>query len=225
MQPLGANRVIFRELVPAISGPQPRDAFELLGVANWLELLPPWLIRKQRVANWMLALAFASTVGLSAAASVAVISHPVATPVVTAMPYAGSAASVPSSKMLPIVGDSAINPANQTAQAQIATLQGQVASMNSDLQHLQQTGTALRNETQVQAGDISGARAALAGSKEGLNGTSQDLSGRLDATHQDVQSRLGKLDAQVSSAGQLVNDIRQLLGLPAIPNSGVGGGN
>jgi uncharacterized protein YoxC len=97
--------------------------------------------------------------------------------------------------------------------------------MNSDLQRLQQDSTALRNETQSQANDVSSARATLAGSQEGLNGESQQLSGRLDATQQDVQTRLGKLDDQVASADQLVNDVRKLLGLPATSNSSVGGGN
>jgi hypothetical protein len=97
--------------------------------------------------------------------------------------------------------------------------------MNSDLQRLQQDGTALRNETQNQSGDISAARATLAGSQEGLNGESQQLTGRLDATQQGVQTRLGTLDDQVKSADQLVNDVRKLLGLPAISNTSVGGGN
>jgi len=226
MQPLGANRVIFRELVPAISRPQRRDAFELAQPAKMLELLPPWLIRKQRVSNWLMALAFASTLGLSAAASVAVISRPATTaPIVTTAPYTGSTASMPSSKILPIVGDSPINPANDAAHAQIAELQGQVATMNSDLQRVQQDGTALRNATQSQTSDLSASRATLAGSQEGLNGESQQLSGRLTTTQQDVQTRLGKLDDQVASADQLVNDVRKLLGLPASGNLAVGGGN
>jgi hypothetical protein len=225
MQPLGANRVIFRELVPAISGPQGRDAFELPRPAKWLELLPPWLVRTQRVSNWVLALALASTLSLSAAASVAVISRPVTiAPIVGTAPYSGPAASIPASKMLPLAGDSPVNPFNEAAHAQIATLQGEAASMNSDLQRLQQDGVALRTETQNQSGDLAVARANLAGSQDGLNGEPQQLSGRLDTTQQDVQTRLGKLDDQVSSADQLVNDVRKLLGLPAVLNS-VGGGN
>lgn len=226
MQPLGANRVIFRELVPAIGQPQRRDAFELPRPSDLLDLLPPWLIQKQRVSNWLLALAFASTLGLSATASIAVIGHQAPTiPVVTTALDAGPAASIPASKVLPIVGDSPINPANQSAHAQIASLQGQVSSMNSDLQRLQQDGSALRTETQTQSSDISAARVTLAGSQEGLSGESQQLSGRLDATQQDVQTRLSTLDDQVKSADQLVNDVRKLLGLPADSNSAVGGGN
>lgn len=225
MQPLGASRVIFRELEPAVARPQRRDAFELSQPEKWTDLLPTWLVRKQRVSNWLLALAFASALGLSATASIAVISRPVATiPIVQTAPYTGSAASIPASKVLPIAGNSPLNPANESAHTQIATLQGQVASMNSDLQRLQQDGTALRNETQNQASDISAARSTLAGSQEGLSGESQQLSGRLGATQQDVQTRLGKLDDQVASADQLVNDVRKLLGLPATSNS-VGGGN
>jgi hypothetical protein len=226
MQPLGANRVIFRELVPAIGGPTRRDAFELPQPAKWIELLPPWLFRKERVSNWVLAVALASTLGISAAASVAIISHPAtSTPIVVTAPYAGPAASIPAAKLLPIVGDSPVNPANEAAYEQIATLQGQVTSMNSDLQRLQQDGNALRNEAQSQASDLSAARANLAGSQEGLSGESQQLSGQLGATQQNLQSRLGTLDNQVASADQLVNDVRKLLGLPAISNTGVGGGN
>jgi hypothetical protein len=226
MQPLGANRVIFRELAPAAVRPQRGDAFELPQMGKWIDLLPSWLIRKQRVSNWLLALAFASTLGLSATASIAVISRPAATiPIVQTASYSGPAASIPASKVLPIVGDSPVNPANDSAHAQIATLQGRAAAMNSDLQRLQQDSTALRNDTQSQANDVSAARATLAGSQEGLNGESQQLSGRLDATQQDVQTRLGKLDDQVASADQLVNDVRKLLGLPATSNSSVGGGN
>src|SRR5690348_2017808 len=104
MQPLGANRVIFRQLAPAISRPQRRDAFEPVRTGQLVDFLPTWLIRKQRVANWLLALTFASTLGLSAVASVAVISRPAAVPIVTTVAYTSSAASIPASKMLPIVG-------------------------------------------------------------------------------------------------------------------------
>ncbi len=226
MQPLGANRVIFRELVPAIGQPPRRSGFDVARPVQLLDLLPPWLVQKQRVSNWLLALAFASTMGISATASIAVASHQATTlPIVVAAPYVGPAASLPASKVLPIVGDSPVNPANDAAHAQIASLQSQIASMNSDLQRLQQDGTALRNETQNQSGDISAARATLAGSQEGLNGESQQLTGRLDATQQGVQTRLGTLDDQVKSADQLVNDVRKLLGLPAISNTSVGGGN
>jgi hypothetical protein len=226
MQPLGANRVIFRELVPSISGPVRRDAFALPQPAKLLDLLPPWLIRTQRVSNWVMALALASTLGLSAAASVAVLSHPAtATPIVMTAPYTGPAASIPAAKLLPVLGNTLLNPVNAAAHAQIATLQTQVASMNSDLQRLQQDGSALRNETQSQASDLSAARTNLAGSQEGLDGQSQQLSGQLNATQQATQSRLSSIDDQVASADQIVNDVRKLLGLPAITNSGVGGGN
>lgn len=224
MHPLGASRVIFRELAPAVVGPQRRDAFVLPQPGKWIDLLPTWLIRKQRVSNWLLALAFTSTLGLSSTASIAVITHPAATiPIAQTAPYTGPAASIPAFKVLPLVGDSPVNPANEAAHAQIATLEGQVASMNSDLQRLRQDGTALRNETQSQANDVLSARATLAGSHEGLSGESQQLSGRLDTTQHDVQTRLGKLDDQIASADQLVNDVRKLLGLPS--NSAVGGGN
>jgi hypothetical protein len=228
MQPIGTNRVVFRQLSLATSYAAPTpQRYAVCQPVKWyrLDLSPAWLNHKMRISNWVMALSLVATLGISAAVSVAVVSQSATpVPIVAVVPISAPASSVPAAKMLPTLGAPSISPAESISYAQITTLQDQLQSMNTDLQGLHQESDTLRNESHAQENDLASARTNLAGSQESLQGQSEQLNGRLGAIQQDLQSRLNSLDQSLTSAVQVVSDVRSVLGLPASPSQSAVGG-
>ena len=228
MQPIGSNRVVFRQLTPALSYPA-RDHVRhaVCQPVRWyrLDLSPAWLNQSVRVPHWLIALSLVATLGVSAAFSVALVSQPTSpVSIVNVIPITAPSSSIPAGKTLPTIGELPVSSAESNSYAQIVTLQGQLQSMNSSLQSLQQQSDALRNASHAQNNDLTSARTNLAGSQESLQGQSQELNARIGTMQQDLQSRVGSLDNSISSADQVVSDVRTLLGLPPSPSQSAVGG-
>jgi hypothetical protein len=228
MQPIGTNRVVFRQLSPVLSYPaRNRVRYAVCQPVKWyrLDLSPTWLNRTVRIPHWVIALSLVATLTVSAAFSVALASQQtVPVPIVNVIPISAPSSSIPAGKTLSALGESPVSVGESNSYAQIATLQGQVQSMNSNLQSLQQQNDALRNASHAQNNDLTSARTDLAGSQESLQGQSQEMNARVGTMQQDLQSRLGSLDKSISSADQVVSDVRTLLGLPpSSSQSAVGG--
>ncbi|HEX3723227.1 MAG TPA: hypothetical protein VHV31_10570 [Nitrolancea sp.] len=217
---------MFRQLSPAMSNPaRNRPWSAVYQPEKWLQvdLAPAWLGRRLRVPNLLLALALASTLGISATISAAVISQPVRPASITSVvPISAPEVSVPQAKTFPSLGAPSVSTADSTSYAQITTLQSQLQSMNSDLQGLQLQSDQLNNASHTQESDLASARTNLAGSEESLAGQTEDFNARRTAIQQDLQSRLAALNQSLTTADQAVSQVRSILGLPAAGTS-VGG--
>jgi chaperonin cofactor prefoldin len=215
---MGASRVEFRRLNPATgftAGPALRHAFyQPLPRVDGKGLMR-LAGRNIRVPNWVLAISCAVALGVSSMASAGLVHEHT---------HGASASILPSNAALTNArllwsGSNVIVQSRPTGDttpdARIVTLQGQVESMNAELQSLQRDNDALRNLTQQQTGDLSSAREQLAASQDTLNGQSQDMTARLESIQRDLDSRVTTLENSVKSANDAVNQIRKMLGMPA----------
>ncbi len=220
-QPAGANRVIFRRLstTPAQSGAstlrraiyQPLPRFDGEHIAKLAG-------RSLPIPNWAVAISCAAALGLSLALSAGMVNAPAN----AASSYlqsgdAGTVSRVVWSGSMALAQTT--SPVDNTKVGQIATLEGQVQSMNSQLQRLQQDNDSLRNLNQQQSGDLTSARSNLAASQDALNGQSQDMDARLNDLQQNLNGHVSNLQSSVSSADDVVNEIRKMLGMPAVSTS------
>ena len=228
MQPVGTNRVVFRQLSPALSYPARNQVrYAVCQPVSWyrLDVSPAWLNHRVRVPHWVVALTLVATLGASAAFSVALVNQPARpAPIVNVIPISAPSSSIPYGKALPTLGESPVDATVSSSYAQIQTLQGRLQSMNSSLQSLQRESDALRNAAHAQDTDLTSARTSLAGSQESLQGQSQQLTTRVGSLQQNLQNRVGSLDTSISSADQVVSEVRTLLGLPPSPSQSAVGG-
>lgn len=220
-QPASASRVVFRRLQPA-----PRHSGNTTICGTFTDMLPyPAVVRAARLAsqtvripNWMLAVSCAAALGLSMTVSTGLMHDQGRSSHVSVAQYSVAA----SNQRLIWSGSTALaqtnGPAASASTAKIATLQGQVQSMNSEIERLQRDNDALRNLTQQQSVDLTQARSTLAASQDTLSGQSHDLNSRLSLIQQDVNGRLSQLQGELKSADGIVRQIRQMLGMPSAPS-------
>lgn len=219
VQPAGPNRVVFRRLQPAssyaaagtlqrvVAGPLPQ--IDTRRVAKVLG-------RGIQVPNWALALSVAATLGISVTLSTGFASRPAhpaigltaRTELINPYPSRTGSESIVVVQGGPVTGS--------VSNREAAILRSQAQSMNVDLQKLQRDNDALRNLARQQGGDLTGAQSNLASSQDLLQGEAHDLGSRLSAIQQNVDSRVPGLQSAVNSAVDVVNQIRRLLGMPAI---------
>ncbi len=221
LQPSGANRVNFRRLSmePTHAGAstlrqtvyQPLPQIDVERIAKIAGKSLP-------IPNWMVAVSCAAALGLSVALSAGIVNSPAT----AASSYVQSGVGGESARLV-WSGSMALaqtsSPVDESKTSQIATLQGQVHSMSSDLQQLQQDNDALRNLNQQQSSDLTSARSNLAASQDALSGQSQDMDARLSDIQQNLDGKVSDLQGAVSSADDTINAIRKLLGMPAISMS------
>jgi len=221
MQPAGPNRVVLRRLQPRpdYAG---ADALQRVFVGPLAEFdtgrVCELLGRNLQVPNWALALSVAATLGISVAFSSGLATHP-AQP--AAMTTARTELSSPylnrnMSGLTLISQGGPVAGTGSASNGEVAILQSQAQSMNADLQQLQQDNDALRNLARQQGGDLSGAQTNLASAQDLLQGEAQDLGSRLAAIQQNVGARVPGLQSAAKAAIDVVNQIRRLLGMPAI---------
>ncbi len=219
MHPAEINRVVFRQLNVATGFRGGSAGRRTIG--QQLPRVPLGHVvhlagQTIHLPNWMLVAGCAAALGVSMTLS-AGLTKP-QTPSVA--PSIVRSQNVVHSQSLVWSGLSA--PSESTVQfsfarnGQTAVVESQIQSMNSELQQLQRDNDALRNLTQQQAGDLTTARTDLATSQDTLNGESQDLGSRLQAVQQDLDGRVSDLQASVKSADDTVNEVRKLLGMPAV---------
>lgn len=223
-QPTAATRVTFRRLSPVPGYRNRSTSLHALSRAlpNFQSSnLAKLVCRDLRVPNWALAASCVAALGLSVTLSVgfarpgAKVSTPpqVNSGVVVSSPhYVWAGSTVMAQVSTPVVS---------AHDGQIATLEGEISSMGSNLQQLQQQNDALRNLVQQQDGTLTQAHAQLAASQDSLNGMTQDNSSQLQTMQQGIDSHVSKLNGEVTTADNLVNQIRKMLGMPPVAiNSG-----
>ncbi len=219
MQPAEMNRVVFRQLSVAtgysggsatrrsIGQPLPRVPLgRVVHLAGQTIHLP----------NWILVAGCAAALGVSMTLTAGLTEQQtssVAPPIVRSQNVVLAQGLVWSGSSLPAETTVQFSLARN---GQTAVIESQIQSMNSELQQLQRDNDTLRNLTQQQAGDLTTARTDLATSQDTLNGESQDLGSRLQAVQQDLDGRVSDLQTSVKSADETVNEVRKLLGMPAV---------
>ncbi len=174
--------------------------------------------RPVAVPNWVLAVTVATTLGITATLSQGLALSPAVTTNQTAQPIAALVAqSVSNSGQVGWSSNAVIKQGPDTASTrQVAALKGEIQSMNGDLQGLQRQNDALRNLTHQQSAGLTTAESNLAASQDVLDGESQDLGARLTTMQHEVDGRVPGLESGLKAAGDLVNQIRKLLGMPAV---------
>ncbi len=220
MESAGANRVVFRRLSPAGSyaaagALHPVRVQALSGID--LSHAGRSVTRMVSVPNWMLAVSAAAALGITMSMSANLTHQPARTQPAAVVQ---SNVSVVNPRVVwrgsAVIAEST-NRVISTPDPRIATLQSQASGMNANLQQLQQENNALRNLSQQQSSTVSSAQSDLAASQDVLQGQAQDLQSRIDAVQQDMGDPLSKVQSAAKAAGDLVNQIRSLLGMPAAP--------
>lgn len=218
-QPASANRVTFRRLSPVrgyTSSSTPLHTFSRalpnLHSCNMAKLA----CHDLRVPNWALAASCVAVLGLSVTLSAGFAQPKAQAP----SPQQVSSAVVVSSPQYVWAGSEVTaqlsTPVASSHDGQVASLEGEISSMGSNLQQLQQQNDALRNLVQQQNGALSQAHSQLAASQDSLNGMTMDNNSRLQSMQQGIDSHVSRLQGEVTTADNLVNQIRKMLGMPPV---------